>query len=72
MAFVESMFRGIYASSYDNISHKFSMLGKSGSKSLIDHAQKMAQAKKGSRLGVYSLDIKVISFIMHAVLVLIQ
>lgn len=71
MAFVESMFRGIYASSYDNISHKFSMLGKSGSKSLIDHAQKMAQAKKG-RLGVYSLDIKVISFIMHAVLVLIQ
>lgn len=46
MAFVESMFRGIYASSYDNISHKFSMLGKSGSKSLIDHAQKMAQAKK--------------------------
>lgn len=46
MAFVESMFRGIYASSYDNISHKFSMLGKSESKSLIHLTQKMAEAKK--------------------------
>lgn len=47
MAFAESMFRGIYASSLDNISYKFSMFGKSGCKSLMDLNIQMANNKKG-------------------------
>ncbi|XP_022286614.2 protoporphyrinogen oxidase-like [Crassostrea virginica] len=46
MAFAESMFRGIYASSLDNISYKFSMFGKSGCKSLMDLNIQMANNKK--------------------------
>lgn len=47
MVFVEFMFRGIYVSSYDNISYKFLMLGKLESKFLIYFIQKMVEVKKG-------------------------
>ncbi|XP_062622274.1 protoporphyrinogen oxidase-like [Saccostrea cucullata] len=46
MAFADSMFRGIFASSIADISYKFSLFGKSGCSSLIQLQHQMKQTRE--------------------------